>query len=305
MKWVGGVLATLGALGFYVSERLIHMPKKSAKYLWERETDDGFITPESFERLPKTTRTLVSPFGYDLYVQAVEFHPASKRWVILSHGVRESSVAMVKYMNLFVKRGYNAVLYDHRRHGDSGGKTISYGYFEKEDLQCVVDWLFDTYGNDLYFGLFGESMGAVTTLLYAGELEDRAQFYIVDCPFSALSDQVALQLKRELRFPKFTLHYFDWFVRMRGRFSMRDVSPLQVVGHIQNPVLFIHSEHDDFIPVSMTRALYEKKQGAKSLFIAPHGGHAESFVYNQEAYKTAVNEFLDEVEEKSSIPLQT
>lgn len=60
------------------------------------------------------------------------------------------------------------MIYDQRRHGKTGGDTTSYGYYEKFDLQAVVDWLFIEEGEDLLLGIHGESMGAATTLLYAG-----------------------------------------------------------------------------------------------------------------------------------------
>ena len=44
----------------------------------------------------------------------------------------------MKYARMFEHLGFNAVVYDHRRHGESEGKTTSYGHYEKLDLQKVV-----------------------------------------------------------------------------------------------------------------------------------------------------------------------
>ena len=42
-------------------------------------------------------------------------------------------------------------------------------------------------GEDAILGIHGESMGAATMLLYAGTVEDGADFYISDCAFSDFS----------------------------------------------------------------------------------------------------------------------
>ena len=49
-----------------------------------------------------------------------------------------------------MKLGFNAVVYDHRRHGESGGKTSSYGHYEKFDLQAVVAALKKRKGHDIH-----------------------------------------------------------------------------------------------------------------------------------------------------------
>ena len=42
-------------------------------------------------------------------------------------------------------------------------------------------------------------MGAATFLLYAGMLEDGADFYIADCPFSDFKELVSYLIKKEIK----------------------------------------------------------------------------------------------------------
>jgi uncharacterized protein len=280
-------------IGFYFTNRLMYIKKKDDKLILDRELTAGRFRPKDFESLAKQDVTIVSPFGYKIKALLVEPHQ-SNRYIIIAHGVTENKVNSIKYMNLFLKRGFNAVIYDHRRHGESEGKTTSYGHYEKFDLKAVVDWLKKEKGPNLLLGIHGESMGAATMLLYAGMLEDAADFYIADCPFSSLKDQLRYQLKKEMKLPgSLIIPIGNLFLRLRDKYWITDVSPISVIDQIQHPILFIHSKKDDYILPSMTEKLFAQKQGPKMLFLAENGRHAQSLNENAEDYENAIDEFLE------------
>lgn len=281
------------AIGLFFTNRIMYMKKKDEDFILKREKEAGRFNPDEFESLPKRDVDIPSPFGYAIKALLVEPHQTN-RYVIISHGVTENKMNSVKYMNLFLERGFNTLIYDHRRHGESGGKTTSYGHYEKFDLKAVVDWLKQEKGSDLLLGIHGESMGAATMLLYAGLLEDGADFYIADCPFSDFKEQVAHLIKRDFKiFPGLLLPIGDAFLRLRDKYSIRHVSPISAIENIKHPVLFIHSQKDDYILPSMTHDLFEHKKGPKMLYIAEEGVHAQSFNENPDDYKRVVDEFLE------------
>lgn len=282
------------SVGVYFSNRIMFMKKKDDQLIFEREKNAGRLDPIELENLPKREVFIRSSFGYPLKAIIVEPH-ATNKYMIFCHGITENKTNSIKYMNLFLKRGFNAVIYDQRRHGESGGKTTSYGHFEKFDLQSIVQWLREDRGPSLEFGIHGESMGAVTMLLYAGMIEDEAKFYIADCPFSDFKEQLAYHVKTEMQLPaKLLLPVADLFIKLRQRYSLRDVSPIAFIKNIRNPILFIHSEKDDYILPSMTEALFTQKKGAKKLFLAPNGVHAQSFNENKADYEKMIDEFLED-----------
>ncbi|KIL44275.1 alpha/beta hydrolase [Jeotgalibacillus soli] len=294
---VAGILcATAAGLGVYISNRIMYMVKKEDALILEREINAKRLVPDRYDQLPKEEVWIHSPSGYQ--IKAVFIHPyPTKKYVIFCHGVTENKINSVKYMNLFLEKGFNAVIFDHRRHGESGGKTTSYGFYEKFDLKAVVDALLEREGNNVRFGIHGESMGAATALLYAGSVEDRADFYIADCPFSDFSEQLAymMQKGRELpRSSKLAISLANFFIRLRDGYRLQSIAPIEAVEHINKPVLFIHSENDGFIPSHMTEALFERKKGSKKLFIAPNGDHAQSYTANQEEYSQLISDFLEE-----------
>jgi fermentation-respiration switch protein FrsA (DUF1100 family) len=217
----------------------------------------------------------------------------TNNFVVICHGVTENKINSVKYARLFERLGFNSVVYDHRRHGDSGGKTTSFGHYEKKDLQAVVKAVKEYAGEEAIIGIHGESMGAATTILYAGTLEDHAHFYIADCAFSDFTDQLMYLMKKETPLRTiYALKLADVFLRVRDGYSMKLVSPREAVTHIEKPVLFIHSLLDDFILPAMTQELYDLKQGPKQLKLFEVGAHAQSFNQNTDEYEKTVAEFL-------------
>ncbi|WP_195781903.1 alpha/beta hydrolase [Priestia megaterium] len=300
-KWLlltGSVFGAFAALGIFFTNQMMYIRKKTDKVIIDRDTEDGFYDEKVYSTLPKEAFVLPSSLGYNIAGTVIKQHD-NNRFMILSHGVTVHSLNSMKYARLFLKLGWNVVLYDHRRHGKSEGKTTSYGYYEKLDLQSVVHWVKEQFGSTISLGIHGESMGAATTLLYAG-MEDGADFYIVDCPFSDLEELLAYRLKQDFHLPKqFVMPAANIILKWREGYSFKDVSPISVVDQIKHPVLFIHSKEDDYILPKMTEQLHAKKMGAKRMYLAPVGTHARSYADNPEEYEQVIESFLEKIQKEA------
>ena len=73
----------------------------------------------------------------------------------------------------------------------SEGEYISLGYYERDDVHCVFEYL-RSLGTVSSIGIWGRSMGAVTALMYA-DTNHEIGCIVLDSPFSNLS-----QLCKEL-----------------------------------------------------------------------------------------------------------
>lgn len=270
------------------------MKVKDSDLILKREIIAKRFDEHWYESVRKDDFWVDSPNGYPL--RAVFLRPFdTTKTVIICHGVTENKINSIKYARLFERLGFNSVIYDHRRHGDSGGKTTSFGYYEKSDLHAVVSSVRDRIGRRALLGVHGESMGAATTILYGGEFQDEADFYIVDCPFSDFTTQILHILKTStpLR-TSMTLRIANLFLKVRDGYTTKLVSPRQVISKIDKPMLFIHSLEDDFILPEMTKELFTLKEDKKKMKLFIKGAHAKSFNDNPEEYEREVHAFLNE-----------
>lgn len=272
----------------------MYMKKKENDFILNREITSKRLDEAWFNAVNKTEQWIESKNGYSLkaiFVEPLE----TNNYVVICHGVTENKINSLRFVRMFERLGFNSVVYDHRRHGDSGGKTTSFGFYEKVDLQSIVEAVRERAGKDAVLGIHGESMGAATTLLYAGSIIDDADFYISDCAFSDFEQQVyhIMTQTTPLR-TSLAIRFANLFLKLRDGYTLNLVSPIDVIDKIEKPVLFIHSLQDDFILPKMTEDLYEKKQGPKTLKLFDIGEHAKSFNENSKEYEQVVADFLQE-----------
>lgn len=295
--WLSSIITTILStattiFGIVVSNRLMYIKNKDAHFIYDRELKAQRFDENWFNQCPKEELSIDSPNGYP--IKGIFLQPLNtKNTIIICHGVTENKINSVKYARMFERLGFNSFVFDHRRHGESGGKTTSYGYYEKFDIAAVVQTVKSIVGDDALIGIHGESMGAASMILYAGIIEDGADFYIADCGFSNFAELISQIVKKEtiLR-TKIPVHLANIFLRLRDGYSLKSVTPKEAVKNIQSPMLFIHSLEDDFILPYMTEEMYAAKDGQKMIRLFDKGAHAQSYNLNTQEYEQTVSEFL-------------
>ncbi|KAL7251926.1 hypothetical protein ACSBR1_013725 [Camellia fascicularis] len=114
--------------------------------------------------------------------------------------------------------------------GLSGGEHVTLGWNEKDDLRAVVDHL-RADGNISLIGLWGRSMGAVTSLMYGAEDPSIAGM-VLDSPFSDLVDlMMELVDTFKVRLPKFTvkfaIQYMRRAIQKKAKFDIMDLNTIK------------------------------------------------------------------------------
>src|SRR6266542_3298444 len=85
--------------------------------------------------------------------------PCPRGTIAMFHGMRHNSTQTLGRMNFLVRSGWRCVAFDHRAHGQSEGKTTSFGWHEARDVAAVADLIAARWPHEPKAAL-GISMGA-------------------------------------------------------------------------------------------------------------------------------------------------
>ncbi|XP_073123109.1 uncharacterized protein [Henckelia pumila] len=169
--------------------------------------------------------------------------------------------------------------------GLSGGEHVTLGWNEKDDLQAVVKYLRGD-GNVSLIGLWGRSMGAVTSLMYGAEDPSIAGM-VLDSPFSDLVDlMMELVDTYKVRLPRFTvkfaIQYMRRAIQKKAKFDIMDLNAIKVAKSCFVPVLFGHAGDDDFIQPHHSDRIFDAYMGDKNIikFEGDHNSPRPQFYFD-------------------------
>ncbi|KAK3010648.1 hypothetical protein RJ639_011813, partial [Escallonia herrerae] len=169
--------------------------------------------------------------------------------------------------------------------GISGGEHVTLGWNEKDDLRTVVNYL-RADGNVSLIGLWGRSMGAVTSLMYGAEDPSIAGM-VLDSPFSDLVDlMMELVDTYRIRLPKFTVKFAIQYMRRailkKAKFDIVELNTIKVAKSSFVPVLLGHATDDDFIQPHHSDRIFDAYVGDKNIikFEGDHNSPRPQFYFD-------------------------
>ena len=202
--------------------------------------------------------------------------------VIALHGVTKNRTDMVRFAIALGAAGINVLLFDGRGHGKSEGRFVTYGFYEKRDVEAAIDFAVLTKGvSDLSIGLAGISMGAAITLQVAAA-NRRIRAIWTDSPFASLARVSLDRLRTWTRMPDAPLRPVMWVAmkvaERRGRFEVRAVDPLALAHQIACPVYLVHGDKDAIIGLDHSLSIFDALSSAeKELWVIPGVAHGRGF----------------------------
>nr|GLL43741.1 uncharacterized protein LOC109175893 isoform X2 [Ipomoea trifida] len=180
--------------------------------------------------------------------------------VIYCHGNSGSRADASEAAIILLPSNITVFALDFSGSGLSGGEHVTLGWNEKDDLKSVVEYLRRD-GHISSIGLWGRSMGAVTSLLY-GAQDPSIAGIVLDSPFSNLVDlMMEVAGTNAIRLPKFTLKFAIQFMRRsvlkKAKFDIMELDTIKVARRCFVPLLLGHAVDDDFIQPHHSNRIFD------------------------------------------------
>jgi len=197
---------------------------------------------------------LISSEGYlmkcSFYEPEISFRPKKIMPVVLYlHGNSSSRLEGMGVLREVLKRDMNLFTIDFPGCGLSEGDYISLGYHESRDVKVVVDFIekLPGVGN---IGLWGRSMGAATTMIYAHK-DDRIKAIVMDSPFADFSILAKELVLKQIKLPNFlidgALKIVNMTVRKKNGLDIEKLKPIDSAPKTKQPAIFVHANNDELI----------------------------------------------------------
>ena len=210
--------------------------------------------------------------------------------LIVAHGwfMSKDSKAFKAIAESF-KNDFDVITFDFRGHCKSKG-LYSFGHNETKDLSAIVDYAKASYKH-IY--LIGFSLGSLISIDYCANNDNIEKLILVSAPTdfrkienNVFSPNAFIPTLKKFEFKRWTS------IQFTHPFKTKPV-PIEQIGKISIPVLFIGGTNDPIIRIWHNKELFIKANESKKELIVEGGKHAEDiYLENKELFVNACLEWL-------------
>lgn len=302
------VLAVFGAAWYFFRFSILRADTERTDEEYEEETS---IWHPFRERMAEAQRWIrehtaehVSITSFDglrlsaLYIPADTDEP--KGTFVVLHGYRSlATIDFALEAEFLHGLGYRLLVPYQRAHGESEGKYITYGVKERYDCRDWARYAERRFGREENLFLAGISMGSATVLMSLGlDLPENVRGVVADCGFTSPWEIMKHVSRRDFKLPSFPLlNALDLLARAVAGFRLKGADTREALCGSKRPVLFLHGEQDDFVPVRMTRENFQACTAEKELYLVPGAGHAQSFAMDTPGCEEKIAAFVKKWEQ--------
>jgi dipeptidyl aminopeptidase/acylaminoacyl peptidase len=274
-------LACFGTIGWVGSERALHPGYE--RYEWSLDTFPD-LQPEHIHVLSAGNVLLDGRF----------FPGARPALVILTSGYGDTQDQMLSIAEFLHQAGFSVLTYNSRARATSGGRYVTLGALEQQDVVSLVSYAVGRKDVDASrIGILGISMGGSTAILAAAK-DQRIRAVVDDSGFSDAPNVIAASFKHFIHLPSFpfapiTVGIADF----RANIDVNRVRPIDVIGKISpRPLLIIHENGDSIVPVDNSFRNFAAAGQPKELWLVPGSEHGQAQTSAKREYQARVTRFF-------------
>jgi len=204
----------------------------------------------------------------------------------LVHGLHsEHRQACALACQYYHARGIDVFCCDNTAAGESEGKLVGYGLFERADCLAWLGLLRKRFGRETTFILHGFSMGGAVVLGMGAQMPEGVTCLVADSPFAD-----AVGVLRPKLGPLY--HPMRLLNRLVAGYDLEDTDIRDAVSRCRLPVLIIHGRADKVVPFSMGEKLFSLHPGPKDSLFLEGAGHVEGLFCDREIYWKKLDSFF-------------
>ncbi len=191
--------------------------------------------------------------------------------ILFLHGNAENISTHIGSVHWLPEHGFNVFLLDYRGYGASRGRPEIAGIHD--DIEHAITYLLErTDINPDRLMIFGQSLGGAMAIyaLAHSPHRNRIRALVVESAFSGY---------REITREKLASFWLTWPVQWPLSLPVCDTySPSEAIPEISPvPILIVHGDQDQIVPVHHAYRLYARAQTPKQLWIVAGSGHIQAF----------------------------
>lgn len=221
----------------------------------------------------------------------------NKNVAVLVHGMGGTKETVSPIMKTFLDLGYDTIAYDQRFSGENMAEYNTFGVLEASDARAAIAYIKEKYPDGKVI-LWGESMGALTSVIAAGKNESNIDYLILESPVSNGQTMIVDQMKdiaKDQAIPlSFLVRMGDLYSKLKLGYKFANMDGTSYMKNITIPTLITNSKTDSLTPPYMAEDLYAAKPDDKKELITVDGYKHASFAYkDREGYKKIIGDFLE------------
>ena len=251
---------------------------------WQRLVESQIFFPD---------RVLVtSPGGEGLAYEELWFETADQirlhGWLVpapspvglflFCHGNAGNISHRVDNLVHLYRTGFSVLIFDYRGYGQSEGRVSEKGFYQ--DAEAAFDLALErALREKLKLVVFGRSLGGAAGVYLAAEhppARESLAGLILESTFTSLADMA------DLHFP----------LPLAGKTVRGKLDSLSRIGRIKAPLLILHGDRDDLVPLSLGRRLYEAAPEPKEFVTLKGAGHNDTYPVAGRPYFDKLRSFV-------------